>query len=218
MWQGILGHDAVAQRFRATLRRGRLASTYLFVGPSGIGKKKFAMMLAKALLCSEAGEDPLEPCGHCESCRLFAAGNHPDLDVVGVPPDKSALPVELFIGNKDHRNRDGLCHRLALKPYLGGRKIAIIDDADFFNQESANCLLKTLEEPPPRSLVVLIGTSATKQLPTIRSRAQVLRFQSLPVEVVADVLLQQRNRGSSRSGLTHGRFWRGKHRPGKSIC
>jgi DNA polymerase-3 subunit delta' len=191
MWQGILGHDAIAERFRATLRRGRLASTYLFVGPSGVGKRKFALMLAKALLCSEVGDDPLEPCGQCESCRLFAAGNHPDLDVVGLPPDKSALPVDLFIGNKDHRNRDGLCHRLALKTYLGGRKIAIIDDADFFNQESANCLLKTLEEPPPRSLMVLIGTSASKQLPTIRSRAQVLRFQGLPVEVVADVLLQQ---------------------------
>ena len=60
MWQGILGHDAVAERFRATLRRDRLASTHLFVGPSGIGKKKFAMMLAKALLCSEVGEDPLD--------------------------------------------------------------------------------------------------------------------------------------------------------------
>jgi DNA polymerase-3 subunit delta' len=100
--------------------------------------------------------------------------------------------VELFIGDKDHRNRDGLCHRLALKPYLGGRKIAIIDDADRFNQESANCLLKTLEEPPPRSLVILIGTSASRQLPTIRSRAQVLRFQALPVAIVADVLLKQK--------------------------
>jgi DNA polymerase III subunit delta' len=188
MWQDILGHDAVVERFRATLRRRRLASTYLFVGPSGIGKKKFAMMLAKALLCSEVSEDPLEPCGQCESCRLIAAGNHPDLDIVGLPPDKSALPVDLFIGSKDHRNRDGLCHRLALKPYLGGRKIAIIDDADFFNQESANCLLKTLEEPPPRSLVVLIGTSASKQLPTIRSRAQIVRFRPLALETVAEVL------------------------------
>jgi DNA polymerase-3 subunit delta' len=191
MWQGILGHDAVIGRFRATLRRGRLASTYLFVGPSGIGKRKFALALAKALLCQQSSDDPLEPCGRCESCRLFAAGNHPDLDVVGLPPDKSALPVELFIGDKEHRNRVGLCHRLALKPYLGGRKIAIIDDADRFNQESANCLLKTLEEPPPRSLVILIGTSASKQLPTIRSRAQVLHFRPLPTEVVCDLLLQQ---------------------------
>jgi DNA polymerase III subunit delta' len=190
MWQGILGHDAIVARFRATLRRGRLASTYLFVGPSGIGKRKFAMALAKALLCTETGDDPLEPCGKCESCRLFAAGHHPDLDIVSLPPDKSALSVDLFIGDKEHRNRDGLCHRLSLKPYLGGRKIAIIDDADRFNQESANCLLKTLEEPPPRSLVILLGTSASKQLPTIRSRAQVLHFQPLTSEVVADTLLK----------------------------
>ena len=190
MWQGILGHDAVVARFRATLRRGRLASTYLFVGPSGIGKRMFALALAKSLLCGESGDNPLDPCGRCESCRLFAAGNHPDLDVVGLPADKSALPVELFVGDKDHRNRDGLCHRLALKPYLGGHKIAIIDDADRFNQESANCLLKTLEEPPPRSLVILIGTSASKQLPTIRSRAQVLHFQPLAMEVITDLLLE----------------------------
>jgi DNA polymerase III subunit delta' len=191
MWQGIVGHDAVVARFRATLRRGRLASTYLFVGPSGIGKRRFALALAKALLCSEIGEDLLQPCERCESCRLFAASNHPDLDIVGLPPDKSALPVELFIGDKEHRNRDGLCHRLSLKPFLGGRKIAIVDDADRFNLESANCLLKTLEEPPPRSLVILLGTSASKQLPTIRSRAQVVAFQPLEASIVADVLVER---------------------------
>jgi DNA polymerase-3 subunit delta' len=119
---------------------------------------------------------------------LFDGGGHPDLDFVSLPAEKSSLPVELFIGDKDHRNRDGVCHRLALKPYMGGRKIAIIDDADYFNQESANCLLKTLEEPPPKSLVVLIGTSESKQLPTIRSRAQVLRFQPLARETVVNLL------------------------------
>ena len=170
MWQGILGHDDVAEHFRATLHRGRLASTYLFVGPAGIGKRRFALALAKALLCQNADDLALEPCGRCESCRLFDAGSHPDLDLVGLPKDKSTLPLELFIGDKEHRNQDGLCHRIALRPFLGGRKVAIIDDADRFSQESANCLLKTLEEPPPRSLVILIGTSPSKQLPTIRSR------------------------------------------------
>jgi DNA polymerase III subunit delta' len=209
MWQGILGHDAVVARFRATLRRGRLASTYLFVGPSGIGKRRFALALAKALLCSEIGENLLQPCGVCESCRLFAAGNHPDLDVVELPPDKSALPVELFIGDKEHRNRDGLCHRLALKPYLGGRKIAIVDDADRFNLESANCLLKTLEEPPPRSLIILLGTSASKQLPTIRSRAQVVGFQPLEASIVADVLAERGIVGSRDEALRLATFSEG---------
>lgn len=189
MWQGILGHDDVVDRFRAAVRRGRLASTYLFVGPAGIGKRRFALALAKALLCQQGGGDSLEPCGHCESCRLFSAGSHPDLDVVSLPKDKSTLPLDLFIGDKEHRNQDGLCHRIALRPFLGGRKVAIIDDADYFSQESANCLLKTLEEPPPKSLMILIGTSPSRQLPTIRSRSQVVRFQPLAADTLAELLL-----------------------------
>ena len=185
----ILGHDDPADRFRAAIRRNRLASTYLFVGPAGIGKKQFALALAKALLCPNTAADPLEPCGRCESCRLFDAGNHPDLDVVALPKDKSTLPLELFLGSKENRNQEGLCHRIAMRPFLGGRKVAIIDDADRFSSESANCLLKTLEEPPPRSLVILIGTSPSKQLPTIRSRSQLVRFLPLPPETVADILL-----------------------------
>jgi DNA polymerase-3 subunit delta' len=74
---------------------------------------------------------------------------------------------------------------------MGGRKVAIIDDADFLNQEGANALLKTLEEPPPRSVLILIGTSADKQLPTIRSRAQIIRFQPLPQDVVARLLVDR---------------------------
>lgn len=188
MWQGILGHDDVVERFRTAIRRSRLASTYLFVGPAGIGKRRFALSLAKALLCQISGDDPLEPCGQCGSCRLFNAGSHPDLDVVALPKDKSTLPLELFIGDKEHRNQDGLCHRIALRPFLGGRKVAIIDDADYFSAESANCLLKTLEEPPPKSLLILIGTSPSKQLPTIRSRSQVVRFEPLAADVVARIL------------------------------
>jgi DNA polymerase-3 subunit delta' len=190
MWHGILGHDAVVEQFRRTISAGRLASTYLFVGPDGVGKRRFALQLSHALLCTQSPDAALEPCGHCQSCRLFAAGNHPDLDIVGLPKDKSKLPIELFVGDRDHRHQEGLCHRIALKPFLSDRKIAIIDDADYFNQESANCLLKTLEEPPPRSLLILIGTSPSRQLPTIRSRSQVVRFAPLDAEVVARILVE----------------------------
>jgi DNA polymerase-3 subunit delta' len=116
------------------------------------------------------------------------AQSHPDLDVVGLPKDKSTLPLDLFLGSKEHRNQEGLCHRIALRPYLGGRKVAIIDDADHFSAESANCLLKTLEEPPPKSLMILIGTTPSKQLPTILSRSQVVRFQPLAREMLAEIL------------------------------
>jgi DNA polymerase III subunit delta' len=192
MWHGILGHDDVVEQFRRTLERDRLASTYLFVGPPGIGKRRFALALAQGLLCTENDGRTVEACGRCQSCRLLAAGNHPDLELVGLPPDKAALPISLFVGDKDHRHQEGLCHRISLKPFLGRRKIAIIDDADHFNQESANCLLKTLEEPPPDSLLILIGTSPSRQLPTIRSRAQVVRFRPLEPEALRQILLDER--------------------------
>jgi len=191
MWHGIVGHDAVVEQFRRTLAAGRLASTYLFVGPPGVGKRRFAIELARSLLCTQSPEAALEPCGRCESCRLFTAGNHPDLDVVGLAPDKSSLPIALFIGDDQHRNQEGLCHRLALKPFFGQRKIAIVDDADHFSIPSANCLLKTLEEPPPSALLILIGTSPARQLPTIRSRSQIVRFQPLETDAVCQILMDR---------------------------
>jgi DNA polymerase-3 subunit delta' len=188
MWYDIEGHDDIAERFRLTLRRNRLASTYLFVGPAGIGKRRFAEQLAHSVLCGAKGDDLLGICGRCESCRLARAGNHPDLLAVGLPDGKSTLPLELFLGDRDHRHQTGLCHHLSLKPFLGDRRVAIIDDADHFSQESANCLLKTLEEPPPHSLLILVGTSPSRQLPTIRSRSQLVRFSPLANEIVERLL------------------------------
>jgi DNA polymerase-3 subunit delta' len=190
MWRGISGHDEVVERFRRTLASGRLASTYLFVGPSGIGKRRFAVELAHSLLCTEKPDAALEPCERCESCRLFATDNHPDLDIIGLRPDKSELAISQFVGFDDELKQEGLCHRIALKPFFGGRRVAIVDDADHFNQYSANCLLKTLEEPPPQSLLILIGTSPSRQLPTIRSRSQVVRFAPLAPHEVAEILLK----------------------------
>jgi DNA polymerase-3 subunit delta' len=189
MWHGILGHDAIVEHFRRTLAAGRLASTYLFVGPPGVGKKRLALELAKCLLCPRLADAELEACGECDSCRLFDAGNHPDLEVIGLEAGRSDLRIEQFVGDHEHRNQEGLCHRFALKPYLSSRRVAVIDDADCLNASSANCLLKTLEEPPPHSLLILIGTSPALQLPTIRSRAQAVRFRPLAKPDVAQVLL-----------------------------
>jgi DNA polymerase III subunit delta' len=118
------------------------------------------------------------------------AGNHPDLELIGLPPDKATLPIDLFIGDRDHRNQEGLCTRIGLRPFFGRRKVAIIDDADHFGIPSANCLLKTLEEPPPSALLILIGTSPSRQLPTIRSRSPVVRFRGLDVETVVQILIE----------------------------
>jgi DNA polymerase-3 subunit delta' len=190
-WNGIEGHDRVVEQFRRALAQGRLASTFLFVGPPGVGKRSFALALAEALLCEERDEAALDPCGVCAGCVQVKARSHPDLELVARKKDFRLLTVDLFIGDKEHRGREGLCHRIALRPSRGGRKVAVIDDADYFNPESANCLLKTLEEPPPRSVIILIGTSQQRQLPTIRSRCQPVRFRPLPLEVVERLLVDK---------------------------
>ncbi len=188
-WLGIHGHDDLVEQFRRSLRRRRLATTFLFVGPEGVGKRSFAMRLAQSMLCEVVPEDRLAPCGQCNACRQAVSGTHPDLIVITKPEDKAFIPVETFIGDREHRMRAGLCHDISLTPSGGKRRIAIIDDADYLNQEGANCLLKTLEEPPPRAMIILIGTSQQRQLPTIRSRSQIVRFRSLSDEVVAHCLV-----------------------------
>lgn len=191
-WQGIRGHDAIAGRFRTAIQRGRLASTFLFVGAPGVGKRLFALKLAQALLCDTVPPETFNPCGRCAACTQVEVGTHPDVQIVSKPADKSTLPLELFIGDDEHRMREGLCYNLTLKPFSGKRRIAIIDDADYLNKEGANCLLKTLEEPPPKSVLILLGTSEQRQLPTIRSRCQIVRFLPLAKDDLRTILWEQR--------------------------
>jgi len=190
-WLGVEGHDEIVARFSHALRRGRVGGAYLFVGPAGIGKKTLAMRLAQALLCEQSAPHELDACGVCPTCQQVLAETHPDLDVVRKHPDRNVITIDLLIGDKQHRMREGLCPRIAMRPASGKRKIAIIDDADLLNLEGANCLLKTLEEPPPGSVLILIASSAQTQLPTIRSRCQMIRFQPLPADFLAQQFVER---------------------------
>ena len=87
-WHGIEGHDEVVEQFRRALRRGRLASSFLFAGPPGIGKRTFALKLAQALLCERRPAEALDPCGECPGCVQAAAGTHPDVETVAKPKEK----------------------------------------------------------------------------------------------------------------------------------
>lgn len=178
-------------RFQRALSTGRLPSTYLFVGPPGVGKRAFAERLAAALLCRQNGGASVEPCEACPDCKQVVAGSHPDYETLSKPVDKNFIPIELLIGDREHRGRQGLCHRLSMKPAQARRKVAIIDDADYLNIEGANSLLKTLEEPSPNSVLILIATSLAKQLPTIRSRCQIVRFPPLTQDEVQQALVNQ---------------------------
>ncbi|MBI2805037.1 MAG: DNA polymerase III subunit delta' [Planctomycetes bacterium] len=180
----ILGHQPRIDAFRQIVANQRLAHAYLFVGPPGVGKRLVALELAKAILCEAPGPSPavLDACDSCAACLLVQAGTHPDLFQVARPEDKNEFPIAVM---------QELCRNFSFKAARGHGKIAIIDDADDFNDESANCFLKTLEEPPPGSLLILLGTSLDRQLSTIKSRCQMVRFAPLSDEHVRKLLTKQ---------------------------
>jgi DNA polymerase-3 subunit delta' len=175
--------------FRRAVERGRLSQSYLFVGPDGVGKQQFARRLAQSLLCREPGA-VLEACGECTGCRPFLAGNHPDFLFVGRPEGKRELQIDLIAGSKERRGQEGLCHDLSLRPTAASRKIAIVNDADTMNDESANAFLKTLEEPPERAMLLLIASNLDAVMPTIRSRCQLVRFSPLSIDDVQELLIE----------------------------
>jgi DNA polymerase-3 subunit delta' len=181
-WQRVRGHDALVEGFRRAVRRGRLAHAYLFTGPPGVGKRLFAVELAKALLCERSGPNALEACDRCPSCVQVEAGTHPDFFTGARPPEALEFPIDLM--------RE-LCHGFALKSARGRGKVVLLDDADDLNEEAANCFLKTLEEPPPQSVLVLVGSTPDRQLPTIVSRCQVIRFAPLSPALVEELLREQ---------------------------
>jgi len=180
-WDRVRGHAEAKHTFQSAFASGRFGQSYLFVGPDGVGKRLFAHELAKALLC-ERPPAPLTACGSCPGCAQVEAETHPDFLTLRTPEGKQELPVD------DMR---AFCARLSRKPSRGSRVVGVIEDADDFNAESANSFLKTLEEPPPGAVLVLIATGIDRQLPTILSRCQVVRFRPLSSTDVAAVLAEQ---------------------------
>lgn len=149
-------------RVTASITEGRLPHALLVTGPGGLGKLRFAQCLAARVFCQQAvGDQPA--CGSCGNCRLIAADSHPDLLLVTVEPEKTQIAVQQI--------RDLIGH-LGMKSYRGGAKVALVYPADAMNVNSANSLLKTLEEPTDSTLLVLV-TSRPGRLPaTILSRCQ----------------------------------------------
>jgi DNA polymerase-3 subunit delta' len=156
------------------MERNRVAHAYLFYGPEGTGKLTLAKIFAAALNCRKAKGDA---CGTCPSCRKANRGTHPD--VIAVKPQGA------FIRIVEIRN---LQEKMSFRPLEGERRVFIIDDADRMNVAAANALLKTLEEPSPLNVLILV-TSRPRRLPaTIPSRCQRIRFSPLPVAVVSQYL------------------------------
>ncbi|MBI5177703.1 MAG: DNA polymerase III subunit delta' [Nitrospinae bacterium] len=170
----IWGQPAALGVLSQNVARDKVASAYLFSGPQGTGKTKAAMAFANALLCPSDGD---RPCGHCRACTMFAAGSHPDS--FSVSPDGVMIKIEQV--------RD-LIAAIGLKSYMGGRKVCLMLEAEAMNRTTANAFLKTLEEPPGDTVLILVSSNPAGLLPTIVSRCRMVRFVPMEPEALAPLL------------------------------
>lgn len=168
----IVGHDAIVARLQHALEMGRPGHAWLFHGPGGVGKRTLALAWIQSLFCSTPIREAsgVSGCGRCLTCRKCAEGHHPDLRILEVEENKSRISVDQV--------RD-LTRFIAFTPLEAAWKAAIIDDAAWMNEAAANALLKTLEEPPSGSLLILVTERPGALLPTIRSRCLKERFALL---------------------------------------
>jgi DNA polymerase-3 subunit delta' len=183
MWQ-VVGQDKAVAFLSRSLDAGRLAHAYLFSGPRHVGKMTLAQTLAQALNCEEGDS----PCGSCRSCHAIVSGNHPDVQVIGRGNDGSAEAPKKEIGIDQMRQ---LQHAASLKPYQGRYRVFIIDGAEHLSEEGANSLLKTLEEPAPNVIIVLLTTDYGLLLPTIVSRCQRVELFSVPSPIAEQALIER---------------------------
>lgn len=194
----VLYQDGPQQYVQRAMRSGRLPHALIFAGPDGVGKQMFAERLATLLLCKSAAEKEgaIDACGACPSCVLSGAGTHPDYHVVYRKLNK-------YHPNPTIRNRkatqlsiDVIRHFLiapvGMRPSHAEHKVFVIQEAERMNVEAQNAMLKTLEEPPNNSHLILIARSADSLLETIRSRCQIVRFGALPTEFVRKKLTESR--------------------------
>src|SRR5215831_4564638 len=177
-FSSVAGHRPVVELLTRAVARQTLPPSLIFAGPEGVGKRLTAVALAQALNCpNQAGGDG---CGRCASCTRIARGVHADLLVIA-PGDTGTIKVDQV--------REAI-DRAAYRPFEGRRRVVIVEEADALQPEAQNALLKTLEEPPPASVFVLVTARPDVLLPTVRSRCQRLRFGPLAAHDVAALLVR----------------------------
>jgi len=181
-FDSIIGQERPKRFLQAALRSERLAHALLFHGEERIGKLLTARVLAQAVNCEAIPPpDPPDACGACRSCHQIETGAHPDVTILTATSGK---------GETDQTRE--IESRFIYRPLIGRRKIVILDNADLLRREAANALLKTIEEPPPDSLIILVSSRPEALLPTIRSRCQEIRFAPLALDQVEAAVRRQR--------------------------
>ncbi len=201
-FDAIVGQEQTVAALRRALAGNRLPHALLLHGPVGIGKATVAGVLAQALNCESSHF--VDACGVCASCRKIARGLHPDL--LWVEPQKGRILLGQISPRKQRGGEAAPPHEpivrwVGFRPYEGARRVVVIDDAQTMNVAAQNALLKTLEEPPPSSALVLVSPTPGSLLPTIRSRCQSLRLQPLGIGLMRRHLEEARGMDADEARL-----------------
>jgi DNA polymerase-3 subunit delta' len=187
----ITGHSWAADMLRQHIAGGKLRHAYLFSGPTGVGRRTLALRFAQAVNCTQPPA-PGDACGKCQTCRQIERMQHADLAVVQAEEAGTVLKVKQI--------RE-LQHSLSLSPYEGGYRIALLLRFEEANANAQNALLKTLEEPNPKVLLLLTVDDPENLLPTIPSRCELLRLRPMAVDDLANVLVSQENLPKDKAKL-----------------
>ena len=179
MQNSIIGHQQITEQLQHAVASDRIAGAYLFVGPTGVGKETVARYFAQLIFCQQDIQPPTV-CGTCLACRKVDSGNHPDLQFI--QPDGS----ELKIGQIRELQK-----QIIYEPLEANWKVYILTDVDRMNDYAENALLKTLEEPPASSVLILLTSNIRALLPTTRSRCQILQFHPMPTQELAEILVER---------------------------
>jgi DNA polymerase III subunit delta' len=196
MFSRLIGNTEVKESLRRLLSGGRVPGSMLFTGDEGIGKKLFALELAKSLNCRH--RRGVEACDECSSCKRISGSTFPPFgkddddkqrliwsehaDVAMVRPYKQLIRVPPMRELEREAN---------FRPFEGAARVFIVEDADYMNDAASNALLKTLEEPQPTSHLILTTSNPTALLATIRSRCQMIRFAPIAANEVEKFLVEQ---------------------------
>src|SRR6266480_2782754 len=206
MFSRLIGNDEVKESLRHLLVSRRVPGSLLFTGHEGVGKKLFALELAKAMNCRH--RVGVEACDECSSCKRISRSTFPPFgkdeddkerliwsehaDVAMARPYKNIIRVKVMRELEREAN---------FRPFEGAARVFIVEDADTMNDQAANALLKTLEEPPPASHLILTTTNPTALLATIRSRCQVIRFAPIAAEQIEQFLVEQKTVSAGDAAL-----------------
>ena len=197
LFENIVGNNKIKESLKNAVKSNNVSHSYLFIGKAGVGKKLFAKDLAKKVMCLGSNYDAQDNVlrstrdnkekvesenlslefDNCDSCIKFDANSNPDFSII--VPDGKSIKIEQI--------RD-LQARILEKPISSNKKVYIIDDADTMTEESQNCLLKTLEEPPEYAMIILITSNENRMLQTIKSRCVIIRFEDLTNEEISQIL------------------------------